>query len=241
MKSAVTDTVGLKAVGSCPLLLILVLALQPVAAVAQGDSDPWIAFNRSMYGFNEGFDEILIKPVTQTYDALVPGFAKRGVTNFFNNLDDINVVFNDLLQLKMGPAMQDSGRFVLNSTVGVAGLFDVAAYMGLYKNEEDFGQTLGYWGAPSGPYLVLPFLGTITVRDAIGLGLDYLMNPVFWVDDKEARFALLALDNIDTRLYYMAAESMVTGDEYRFVRDAYLQRREYLVADGEVYDEWDDF
>lgn len=241
MKRAVTEKFDLVAVGNCLLLVLFVFALLPASAIAQDDADPWMAFNRTMYDFNEGFDALIFKPVTQTYDAVVPGFAKRGVTNFFNNLDDINVVFNDLLQLKMRHAVHDSGRFVLNTTVGVAGLFDVATGMGLYKNEEDFGQTLGYWGVPSGPYLVLPFLGTSTIRDAIGLVPDYLMNPVFWVEDSETRFALYALDNIDTRLYYMAAESMVTGDEYVFVRDAYLQRREYLVADGEVYDEWDDF
>lgn len=220
----------------------LLLCLPTTPAQAQsGDIDPFIEVNRSVYDFNEAFDELIFKPVTRTYDFVMPGFAKRGVTNFFNNLDDINVVVNDLLQLKMINAMQDSGRLVINTTIGIGGLIDVASEFGLYKNYEDFGQTLGYWGVPEGPYLVLPFLGTSTVRDAIGMVPDYLLNPVFWVNDNEARFFLYAMDNIDTRLYFLAAESMITGDEYVFVRDAYLQRREYLVADGEVYDEWDDF
>jgi len=209
---------------------------------AQGDDvDPFIEMNRNIYSFNQDFDDILFKPVTQAYNAVMPEFAKIGVGNLFRNLDDINVVVNDLLQLKMGNAADDSGRFVLNSTVGIVGLVDVATRFGLYKNNEDFGQTLGYWGVPSGPYLMLPIIGTSTLRDAVGLIPDYMLNPVFWVDDDEARFFLYALDNIDRRLFYMAAESMIDGDEYLFVRDAYLQRREYLVNDGAVMDEWDEF
>ena len=230
---------------SC-ILLAAAMGCLPVGVHAQSnpqnnDIDPFITVNRNLYDFNEALDEVVIKPVTKSYDFIMPEFAKRGVSNFFNNLDDINVVVNDLLQLKMGNAMQDSGRFVINTTIGVAGLFDVASEMGLYKNYEDFGQTLGYWGMDSGAYVVLPFLGTSTVRDTIGMIPDYLLNPVFWVNDSQTRFALYTMDNVDTRLYYMAAEAMITGDEYVFVRDAYLQRREYLVADGEVYDEWDDF
>ncbi len=228
------------------IICAVVLCCLPTGVAAQGnpqndDIDPFITVNRSVYDFNEALDEIVIKPVTKSYDFVMPEFAKRGVTNFFNNLDDINVVLNDLLQLKMANAMHDSGRFLINTTVGVGGLIDVASGFGLYKNYEDFGQTLGYWGMDSGAYMVLPFLGTSTIRDTIGMIPDYLVNPVFWVNDSETRFALFTLDNIDTRLYYMAAEAMITGDEYVFVRDAYLQRREYLVADGEVYDEWDDF
>lgn len=228
---------------SCKVLVLAAGIVMPFdyAAAQYADADPYAKVNRNIYAFNQSLDDIIFRPVTQAYDDIFPPFAKRGVTNFFNNLDDINVVFNDLLQLKMKNALHDSSRFVVNSTVGVAGFFDVATGMGLYKNYEDFGQTLGYWGVPTGPYIVLPLLGTSNVRDAIGLIPDYLLNPVFWVNDKEARFFLYALDNTDTRLFYMAAESMVSGDEYIFVRDAYLQRREYLVADGEVYDEWDDF
>jgi len=220
--------------------ILFFLASSPLYAQVD-DVDPFIEMNRNIYSFNQDFDDILFKPVTQAYNAVMPDFAKIGVGNFFRNLDDINVVVNDLLQLKMGNAAHDSGRFVLNSTVGIVGLVDVATRFGLYKNNEDFGQTLGYWGVPSGPYLMLPIIGTSTLRDAIGLIPDYMLNPVFWVDDDEARFFLYALDNIDRRLFYMAAESMIDGDEYLFVRDAYLQRREYLVNDGAVMDEWDEF
>jgi phospholipid-binding lipoprotein MlaA len=213
----------------------------PLANAQYDDVDPYMEVNRKVYGFNQSLDGLVFKPVTETYDFTMPTFAKRGVTNLFNNLDDINAVLNDLLQLKMSNALHDSSRFLVNTTIGVAGIFDVATGLGLYKNYEDFGQTLGYWGVPAGPYVVLPLLGTSNVRDAIGKIPDSMFNPVFWVNDSEARFFLYSLDNIDTRLFYMAAASMVSGDEYIFVRDAYLQRREYLVADGEVYDQWDDF
>jgi len=141
----------------------------------------------------------------------------------------------------MASALEDSCRLIINSTLGIAGVIDMASNFGLYKNHEDFGQTLGVWGFGTGPYLVIPFLGNSTVPEAIGFLPDYLLNPIFWVDEEAYRNTLYALDTIDTRLYYMAAESMISGDEYTFVRNAHLQRREYLVADGEVIDEWDDF
>ena len=153
----------------------------------------------------------------------------------------MNVIANDLLQLKMISALEDSCRLVINSTLGIAGIMDVASNFGFYKQHEDFGQTLGRWGVGSGPYIVVPFLGNTTLRDAIGFVPDYLLNPIFRVDEESYRLTLYALDTIDTRLYYMAAESMISGDEYIFVRNAYLQRREYLVADGEIVDEWDEF
>jgi phospholipid-binding lipoprotein MlaA len=203
--------------------------------------DRWEAINRPLYAFNDVFDGYIIKPVALTYDKLVPGFAKRGVGNFFANIDEVNVIANDLLQLKMDHALQDSARFLVNTTAGMGGFLDVASELGLYKNYEDFGQTLGYWGVGDGGYLVVPFLGASTVRDTIGLVPDLLLNPIYWVTDSNARSALYALDTIDTRLSYVAAESMITGDEYEFVRNAYLQRREYLVQDGEVYDEFDEY
>ena len=228
----------------CQLFFLASISCVPptfAQSLITSETDPFIELNREIYQFNQSLDDVLFKPVTQTYDAFFPASAKRGVSNFFDNLDDINVVFNDLLQLKIRLAIHDSSRLAINTTIGIAGLFDVASGFGLYKNHEDFGQTLGHWGVPAGPYLMLPIIGTSNVRDAIGLIPDTLMNPVFWIDDSEKRFYFYALDNTDTRLYYMAAEAMIKGDEYSFVRDAYIQRREYLVADGEVYDEWDEF
>jgi len=211
------------------------------AQALQSDPDPWEGINRPLYAFNQAFDGYIVRPITVTYNKAVPGFAKRGVSNFLDNLDDVNVIVNDLLQLKMNNAMRDSGRLLLNTTAGLGGLLDVASEVGLYKNYEDFGQTLGHWGVGAGGYMVLPFLGASTLRDTIGFIPDTLLNPIGWAHESEERAALFALDTVDTRLGYLAAESMITGDEYEFVRNAYLQRREYLVHDGEVYDEFDEF
>lgn len=220
-----------------PLLLVVA---QSSAAQAT-ESDPLERINRSLYAFNQAFDGYLVRPVAVTYNEVMPGFAKRGVSNFLDNLDDVNVIVNDLLQLKMDAALRDTCRLVLNSTAGLGGVLDVASELGLYKNNEDFGQTLGHWGVGDGGYLVVPFLGASTVRDTVGMIPDMLLNPIYWVTDSKTRSALFALDTVDTRIGYLAAESMITGDEYEFVRNAYLQRREYLVRDGEVYDEFDEF
>lgn len=225
-----------------PVFLLCLAAFCSQSALAQGSAaDPWQFINRPVYAFNKGVDSWVIRPVTVAYDEHVPRVAKLGVRNFFNNLDDVNVVVNDLLQLKMRRALNDSGRLVLNTTIGIGGLFDVAARMGMYKNYEDFGQTLGYWGVGDGGYLVLPLLGASTLRDTIGYFPDVLFNPIFWVTDSKIQTALYLSDTIDTRQSYLAAETLIKGDEYQFVRDAWLQRRAYLVADGAVQDDFDDF
>lgn len=220
----------------------IVLSCWSSHLMAQGDEDDPLEFiNRPIHSFNRTLDTLIIKPVTVSYDNVVPDVAKRGVSNFFNNINDLNVVFNDILQLKLKNAMQDSGRLVLNTTVGIGGLIDVASDVGLYKNDEDFGQTLGYWGVGPGPYLEIPILGSFTLRDAVGYFPDRMMNPVWWVEDDLTRRSLYSMEAIDTRLSLLGAEDMISGDEYIFIRDAYLQRREYLVNDGVVYDEWDGF
>ena len=142
---------------------------------------------------------------------------------------------------KMRNALEDSCRLVLNTAAGLGGLLDVGSELGLYKNYEDFGQTLGHWGVGDGGYLVLPFLGASTVRDTVGFIPDTLLNPISWITDSKTRSALFAVDTVDTRLSYLAAETMISGDKYDFVRNAYQQRREYLVNDGEVYDELDEY
>lgn len=222
-------------------LLCVSFAAAQVGHAQDRQADPWESINRPLYAFNQAFDGYIVKPVAITYSNLMPGIAKRGVGNFLDNLDEVNVIANDLLQLKMNAAMRDSGRFLLNTTAGLGGFIDVASELGLYKNYEDFGQTLGHWGLGDGGYLVVPFLGASTVRDTLGMVPDMLLNPIYWITDSKTRSTLFALDTVDTRLGYLAAESMITGDEYEFVRNAYLQRREYLVHDGAVYDEFDEF
>lgn len=209
---------------------------------AQGDEqDPLIGFNRKMHAVNMSLDSYLLRPAAVSYDKVMPDVAKRGVTNFFSNLEDVNVLVNNLLQFKLKSALQDSGRLVINTTVGIGGLIDVATDIGLEKHDEDFGQTLGYWGIKPGPYLELPVLGSFTFRDAVGFIPDRVFNPVTWIKDDETRWGLIALDVVDSRRALLSSEELLSGDEYIFIRDAYLQRREYLVADGVVYDEWDDF
>jgi phospholipid-binding lipoprotein MlaA len=178
-----------------------------------------------------------VRPVAATYTTFVPRMARQGIGNFFSNIDDINVFVNDLLQLKFDDALTDSGRFAINSTIGIVGILDIASDLGLQKNEEDFGQTLGRWGVASGPYVVLPGFGSSNVRDAFGLVLDTLFNPVQYSNQAELRLTLWVIEEIDTRASLLALDELVSGDKYLFYREAYTQRREYLVHDGQIEDE----
>ena len=156
-------------------------------------------------------------------------------------INDINVFVNDLLQFKFDAALSDSGRFFINSTLGLVGFIDVATGMGLEKNEEDFGQTLGAWGIQSGPYVVLPVFGSSNVRDSFGLVLDTLFNPIQYHDEAEVRLGLFVVQEIDTRAALLSLDELVSGNRYLFFREAYVQRRDYLVNDGEIEDEFGDF
>lgn len=217
-----------------------VLLLAPVIAHGQ-TNDPWRETNERIFAFNDFFDQLLVRPVANTYTIVLPRFARQGIGNFFSNLNDINVFVNDLLQLKLDAALSDSGRFFINSTLGVVGFVDVASGMGLRKNEEDFGQTLGVWGIQSGPYVVLPVFGSSNVRDSFGLVLDTLFNPIQYHDDSEVRLGLFMLQETDTRASLLSMDELVTGNRYLFFREAYVQRREYLVNDGQIDDEFGDF
>lgn len=221
--------------------LLLLLAPFHSSAAQSVNVDPWQAFNRPVYQFNRLVDALLFRPVALVYDEYLPAPAKTGVRNFYNNIDDVNVLVNDLLQGKLRAAANDSCRLLVNSTVGIGGLFDVGDRLGLHKNFEDFGQTLGRWGVGDGGYLMLPVLGSSTLRDAIGSVPDYMLNPLRFVTDSKVRTSVLILDVVDTRVGYLRAEVLIRGDEYSFVRNAYMQRREYLVNDGIVEDEFDDY
>ncbi len=199
--------------------------------------DPLEAYNREMHAFNTDFDRKVLKPVAQGYRKFVPAPVDRGVSNFFSNLDDVIVVVNDIGQLKIEQAASDLARFTLNSTVGIVGLFDVASTVGLRKHNEDFGQTLGRWGMGPGPYLVLPFLGPSSLRDGVGLAVDssYLDPVNVAVEDDEARWALRVVEVVDTRAGLLRGSRVLDTaalDPYLFTREAYLQRRRYLVFDG---------
>lgn len=201
-----------------------------------GDSDPLESYNRAMFTFNDKVDKVILKPVAQAYQAVLPDLVIASVTNFFNNLDDVIVLFNDLLQLKFHQAAMDNSRLVFNTTFGVLGLFDVASHMNLPKNNEDFGQTLGFWGVGEGYYIVLPFLGPSTVRDTVGWVGDTIVDPLTWGPDSDtARWSLWGLSAVNQRaglLRFERAFAAAQIDPYSFQRSAYLQQRRNLVYDG---------
>jgi phospholipid-binding lipoprotein MlaA len=218
--------------------LSLAFASAPVLA----DNDPWEPVNARIYTFNSYLDSWLLRPVAVGYTRVLPQPVQTGIENFFYNMNDVNVMANNLLQLKVRDAVSDSGRLLLNSTVGIVGFIDVASTVGLQRNKEDFGQTLGRWGVGPGPYVVLPFFGASTVRDSFGLSADWFVNPIRHINDDAARNGLFVLAQIDLRASLLEFEGMISGDEYLFVREGYLQQREYLILDGEIaYDDYDDF
>jgi phospholipid-binding lipoprotein MlaA len=190
-----------------------------------------------MYRFNQGFDDNVGKPVAKAYQKVTPTWMDKGISNFFSNLDDVVVLCNDLLQFKFAQAASDTARLFFNTTVGLLGFIDVASHMDLPKHREDFGQTLGYWGVPNGPYFVLPFLGPSTLRDSAGLGTDYILfDPVTnRVPKKRTRYGLLVVDFVDTRADLLQASRLLQEaalDPYVYTREAYLQRRRYYIYDG---------
>lgn len=174
----------------------------------------------------------------------MPNMASKGVSNFFNNIDDITVFFNQILQFKIAAAVETSARFVFNTTIGLLGLIDMATDMDLPKHNEDFGQTLAVWGVPSGNYLVLPILGPSTIRDSGGLVVDWIyLTPVFEDESFETQLAITALKNIDIRAGLIKASNIIdetVPDKYAFIRDAWQQRREFLIYDGNPPDSFEE-
>ena len=220
--------------------LVLMMVGGPVLAKQSSEVDPWEGFNRQVFEFNEFFDRNLLLPVTRGYMAVTPQPVQTGVSNFFGNLDDYVSLFSNLMQLKLRNAGQDTGRVVANTIFGLGGIFDVATPMGIPKQHEEFGQVLGYWGVPTGPYLVLPFLGPSNVRDGISWYPNALMHPSSQANKDRVYWSLVALWAIDKRASLTQAEGLVSGDKYSFIRDAYLQRREFLVNDGAISDDFGD-
>jgi len=196
--------------------------------------DPWEGFNRGVYQFNDTLDRYALKPIAQGYDTVTPDPVQDGVGNFFSNLGEIRTVLNSILQWQWGNAGTASGRFLTNTILGVGGVFDPATRMGLNENEEDFGQTLGVWGFDSGPYLVLPILGPSTVRDTSGLPADLYTYPITYIEDDKWRYGLTFLRFVDLRAGLLEQEKLIQGDRYSFIRDAYLQRRQFEVTNGET-------
>jgi phospholipid-binding lipoprotein MlaA len=204
-------------------------------------ADPFESFNRAMFSVNERLDTYFMKPVAQGYHFVMPDFAERAVTNVFANLYDANSSINALLQGRFGNAARGGGRFVVNSTLGVLGVFDVASRMGLMHYPTDFGHTLAIWGMPQGPYLMVPLYGPRTLRSGIGSVVDVYGVPQYYVDNVRLRNSLFGLELVDSRARLLDAEQLISGDRYIFVRDVYLQQREALLNDGKVEDNFSDF
>lgn len=198
--------------------------------------DPLEPMNRKLYQVNEVLDKYAVKPVVDAYVWASPQFVRTGVSNVFNNVSDLFSGVNDLLQAKPRKAVDDFGRVAVNTTVGVVGLFDVASKWGLERGEEDFGQTLGYWGLGQGPYLFLPVLGPSSFRDGSGAAARLYLDPVNHIDDTGVRNGVKILNVVDQRSQADDSLNIVDNaalDRYRFIRNAYLQRRLYLVHDGQ--------
>ena len=224
-----------KRFGMFALATALLAGLSGCASTANNPKDPLEGFNRAMFSFNDGLDKAIIKPVAQGYDYVLPQPVQTGVGNFFGNIADVFIAVNNLLQGKPADAASDAGRFLLNTTIGVLGVFDVATPAGLEKHDEDFGQTFGRWGVGEGAYVVWPFIGSRTVRDTAGYVVDVAVDPVWNVDHVPTRNSLAVLRLVDTRASLLPAEKVIDDaalDKYTYMRDAYLQCRKSLVYDG---------
>jgi len=231
----------LRAVVLCGAVSVLLLG---GCASTGNPRDPFEPFNRGIYQFNDDVDKAFIKPAAEFYRFILPDFMRTGVSNFFSNINDVIVALNSLLQGKLTQAGSDAARLIINSTVGLVGLIDVATEIGLEKHNEDFGQTLGFWGIGDGPYLVLPLLGPSSARDAVGWFGDYYMWPIGYVESDLTRNLLIAVRFVAGRADLLEASRILETaalDPYEFVRDAFLQRRRNLVYDGKPPPDDDDF
>ena len=235
---------------ACCCLSLIVLsscATAPATDEQAPNVDPLESLNRPIYQFNNVVDKILFRPVATGYDYVMPGFARTGVSNFFENVTYPVVIINSFLQGEFAQGASDTGRFLVNSTVGIGGLFDPATPLGLEEHREDFGLTFAKWGIPSGPYVVVPLLGPRTFRSGIGTLADIQVNPLIQWDNSSARDKLLILWTIDTRANLLPLDDTIDEafDPYVFVRDAYLQNRDFLQkgsagAEAESEDDFDD-
>lgn len=235
-----------KILGACALIMLLT-----GCATTTGDPhprDPFEGFNRTMFRFNDAVDEAVLKPVASGYQKVTPSFVQTAIGNFFGNLGDVWTAANNLMQGKVEEGISDAMRVAVNTTLGLAGVLDIASEAGLTKHKEDFGQTLGVWGMPSGPYLVLPLVGSSTVRDTAALPIDFKADIWQYTDPVSRRNLGTALRIVDERAVLLDAGNLlddVALDKYAFVRDAWLQRRESMIDRGGStrsfdYDEFDE-
>ena len=232
-------TVGL----TLSLTMLSACSSAPIASstdVSSDPRDPYENFNRKVYALNDVVDQKILLPVVNVYEDVTPSVVTKGVSNFFSNLSEMSNFLNHSLQLKPKKAAKDVGRLVINSTLGLGGVIDVASNLGIYQEPEGFGQTLGYWGVSSGPYMVLPLLGPSTLRDTSAIVIDISASPIRRYDPVANNFYISVLQVIDLRYQLGNFDSLMSGDPYTFIREAYLQRREHLIKDGAPPDD-DDF
>lgn len=225
------------------LSVSMLMTLLGGCATTGNPSDPLEPMNRAIYSFNDGVDKAVFKPVAEVYQAALPSFVRTGVNNFFANINDVPIALNNLLQGKPANAASDVGRVAVNTTVGVLGVFDVATKFGMEKHNEDFGQTLGYWGMGDGPFVMLPLLGPSNLRDTVGRVADFKLDPITYVDPSRDRNILWGSRFVSDRANFLGTSKILETaalDPYEFLRDAYLQRRRNLVHDGSPPPEKDD-
>jgi phospholipid-binding lipoprotein MlaA len=233
------------------MLFIGGCATNSTAAAGKGDPgasqvDPWESTNRPIFEFNRKVDRATLRPIATGYERVLPSFMRTGVSNFMANLRGPRNIVNNFLQGKGGDGLSETGRFVVNSTVGLLGLFDVGTKVGLESHREDFGQTLAVWGVPDGPYVMVPFAGPQTLRDVFAFPLDVLADPLWYYEHDAPRYALYALRFIDIRAGFLATDDLLdeSYDPYVRLREAYLQNRRFAVYDGNPpvdEDFYDDF
>ena len=224
-------------------ILVLVLVLPAIATAQEQlkNPDPFESFNRGMFAVNDVLDRFMIRPLAKGYDWVTPDPVQRGVGNLFANVYDFNSAINGVLQWRWEGAAQSCGRFLVNSTVGLLGVFDVATRMGMRPYRTDFGHTLAIWGVDAGPYLMVPFFGPRTMRSGAGTIFDTYTSIPTYIDNVRLRNSLWGLELVDGRARLLNTEDLMSGDRYIFIRDAYLQQRETFVNDGVVQDDFSDF
>lgn len=216
------------------------LQLVACATIPEGEirspRDPWESMNRTTFEFNEKLDRFVMKPAAQGYSFIVPELVRDGISNMISNVLDVPTAVNDLLQGKPQDSVDDLSRVLINTTMGIGGIFDVATAGGMEKRREDFGQTFATWGIESGPYLVLPVFGASTVRDTVGLGVDIMTDPLFQlIKNRPLNLSITAIRFIDVRTKYLDGGDLldqIVLDKYTFTRDTYFQRRRSLIKDG---------
>lgn len=220
-----------------PAILSCVILMSGCASIPEEDrtdADPWEPLNRPIFSINRGFDKVTLKPLAKGYEKVLPSPVRKGVGNFFRNIATPGSIVNNFLQAKPKHGFTELARFVFNSTLGVGGIFDVATAGGIEAHREDFGQTAAVWGVPTGPYVMLPFLGPRTLRSAITMPLDVISSPLYHYDETSVRDKLLILRVIELRARVLPAEKMLeeSKDPYITLRESYLQHREFEIYDG---------